>query len=220
MGEKQKALQLLNQALPIARAAGSRDAEAGPLNDIGAIYNSLGEYQKALDPLCRALELYRGTGTPGNEADALSNIARSQRGLGNLAQARSNSELALKIVESQRAKVASYESRASYFESVGRLYDLDIDLLMQMHEKDSSKGFDAIAVETGERARARSLLDLLEHEHVLLVPGSSFNVPYRNRFRVTLLPDAAMLREAFVRIGRALDRAADRAGVSRHVAVA
>jgi alanine-synthesizing transaminase len=63
-------------------------------------------------------------------------------------------------------------------------------------------------------------LDLLEHEHVLLVPGSSFNVPYRNRFRVTLLPDAAMLREAFVRIGRALDRAADRAGVSRHVAVA
>ncbi len=63
-------------------------------------------------------------------------------------------------------------------------------------------------------------LDLLEHEHVLLVPGSSFNVAYRNRFRVTLLPEAAMLREAFVRIGRALDRAAERAGVARHVAVA
>ena len=34
-------------------------------------------------------------------------------------------------------------------------------------------------------------LELLETEGVLVVPGSSFNVPYRNHFRVTLLPEAA-----------------------------
>ena len=33
-------------------------------------------------------------------------------------------------------------------------------------------------------------LELLETEDVLVVPGSSFNVPYRNHFRVTLLPQA------------------------------
>jgi len=43
-------------------------------------------------------------------------------------------------------------------------------------------------------------LDLLERKHVLIAPGSSFNVPYRNRFRVTNLPDAATLREVFARI--------------------
>jgi alanine-synthesizing transaminase len=43
-------------------------------------------------------------------------------------------------------------------------------------------------------------LDLLEQKHVLVAPGVSFNVPYRNRFRVTNLPDAAMLREVFGRI--------------------
>ena len=43
-------------------------------------------------------------------------------------------------------------------------------------------------------------LDLLEQKHVLVAPGVSFNVPYRNHFRITNLPDAATLREVFVRI--------------------
>ncbi len=43
-------------------------------------------------------------------------------------------------------------------------------------------------------------LDLLEQKHVLVAPGVSFNVPYRNHFRITSLPDAATLREVFARI--------------------
>jgi len=43
-------------------------------------------------------------------------------------------------------------------------------------------------------------LDLLEQKHVLIAPGVSFNVPYRNHFRLTNLPDAATLREVFTRI--------------------
>ena len=43
-------------------------------------------------------------------------------------------------------------------------------------------------------------LDLLEQKHVLVAPGVSFNVPYRNRFRVTTLPDPATLRVVFARI--------------------
>jgi alanine-synthesizing transaminase len=43
-------------------------------------------------------------------------------------------------------------------------------------------------------------LELLETQDVLVVPGSSFNVPYRNHFRVTLLPQPDVLREVFHRI--------------------
>jgi alanine-synthesizing transaminase len=43
-------------------------------------------------------------------------------------------------------------------------------------------------------------LDLLEQKHVLIAPGVSFNVPYRNHFRITNLPDAATLRQVFTRI--------------------
>lgn len=63
---------------------------------------------------------------------------------------------------------------------------------------DAAQGFDDHAF----------ALELLESEGVLVVPGSSFNVPYRHHFRVTLLPDAVMMREVFARIDRALERRA------------
>jgi alanine-synthesizing transaminase len=44
-------------------------------------------------------------------------------------------------------------------------------------------------------------LDLLERKHVLVAPGVSFNVPYRNHFRITNLPDAQTLRTVFSRMG-------------------
>ena len=62
-------------------------------------------------------------------------------------------------------------------------------------------------------------LDLLEREGVLVVPGSGFNFPARNHFRITLLPQPAQLRDVFARIERTLDRLAAKHGVAeRHVA--
>jgi alanine-synthesizing transaminase len=65
----------------------------------------------------------------------------------------------------------------------------------------------------------RFALELMESESVLVVPGSSFNVRYRNHFRVTLLPEAEMMREVFRRIDSLLGRYAE-ASARRHAAVA
>ena len=43
-------------------------------------------------------------------------------------------------------------------------------------------------------------MELLEQKHVLVAPGSSFNTPYRDHFRVTTLPDEDVLTEVFRRI--------------------
>jgi alanine-synthesizing transaminase len=43
-------------------------------------------------------------------------------------------------------------------------------------------------------------LDLLEKKHVLIVPGVSFNVSYRDHFRVTTVPDSRLLQDVFGRI--------------------
>jgi len=59
----------------------------------------------------------------------------------------------------------------------------------------------------------------MESENVLVVPGSSFNVRYRNHFRVTLLPEAGMMREVFARIDALLGRYAE-TSARRHAAVA
>jgi alanine-synthesizing transaminase len=54
-------------------------------------------------------------------------------------------------------------------------------------------------------------LDLLEKKHVLVAPGVSFNVGYRNAFRITNLPEPQVLATVFSRIDELLDaQAAER----------
>ncbi len=60
-------------------------------------------------------------------------------------------------------------------------------------------------------------LDLLEQKHVLLAPGTSFNVPYRDHFRTTLLPEAALLKKVFTRIEELLTAYASNASPARVV---
>ena len=57
-------------------------------------------------------------------------------------------------------------------------------------------------------------LELLERKHVLVAPGVSFNVPYRDHFRVTNLPDAATLAAVFARMGELLGELAERSSHS------
>jgi alanine-synthesizing transaminase len=51
----------------------------------------------------------------------------------------------------------------------------------------------------------RFAMELLEREHVFLIPGSGFNVPYTDHLRMTFLPDEDTLREVFVRMDRLLE---------------
>jgi alanine-synthesizing transaminase len=48
-------------------------------------------------------------------------------------------------------------------------------------------------------------LDLLENKHVLVAPGVSFNVAYRNCFRITNLPEPQVLATVFARIEELLE---------------
>ena len=51
----------------------------------------------------------------------------------------------------------------------------------------------------------RFAMDLLEHKHVLVAPGTSFNVSYNTHFRVTNLPEPEVLTEVFNRMEELLD---------------
>ena len=53
-------------------------------------------------------------------------------------------------------------------------------------------------------------LELLEQQHVLIAPGSSFNTPYRDHFRITTLPDEETLAEVFERMDEVLAQMANR----------
>jgi alanine-synthesizing transaminase len=50
--------------------------------------------------------------------------------------------------------------------------------------------------------------ELLEDKHVLVAPGSSFNTPYTDHFRITTLPDMDTLNTVFDRIESLLEQRA------------
>jgi CHAT domain-containing protein/Tfp pilus assembly protein PilF len=161
LGEKQKALEFYNQALPILKAVGYGRMEATTLNNIGIVYSDLGENQKALQFYNQALPLRRAVGDKGGEANTLRNIAYLQRSQGKLNEALTKIESAINIIEELRTKITSQNLRASYFATVQGYYKLYIDLLMELHKQQPSKGYDAQALEASERSRARVLLELL-----------------------------------------------------------
>src|SRR6185436_872405 len=50
-------------------------------------------------------------------------------------------------------------------------HELYIDVLMRMHQQDPSAGFDALALQASENARARSLLELLLENNANIQQG-------------------------------------------------
>ncbi|MBD2488625.1 CHAT domain-containing tetratricopeptide repeat protein [Aulosira sp. FACHB-615] len=171
LGEKQKALSFYNQALPLIRAVGDRTGEARTLNNIGAVYDALGEKHKALEFLNQALPLWRAVGDRSGEALTLSNIAFLERDKGNLQTALTQIEASIKIIEELRTKIDSQELRTSYFATVQNYYQFYIDLLMQLHKKEPSKGYAAQALHISERSRARVLLELLTEANAKIRKG-------------------------------------------------
>ncbi|MEG4855838.1 CHAT domain-containing protein [Microcoleus sp. K1-B1] len=82
LGEKQKAKEYFNQALPLFRAMGDRAKEATTLTNIGLVYSDLGEKQTALDYYKQALDLRQKVGDRRGEALTLNNTGTTYSELG------------------------------------------------------------------------------------------------------------------------------------------
>jgi CHAT domain-containing protein/tetratricopeptide (TPR) repeat protein len=186
-GEIQKALEKFNEALPIIRAVGDRRAEATALTEIGAVYLSLGELPKALEKLNEALPIRRAVGDRYGEASTLLMIAQAEQKRGNLTLARQTIGQATDIIESLRTDISSQQLRASYFASRQEFYQSYIDILMEQHKQNPAAAFDAAAFAVSERARARSLLELLTESRVDIRQGVDVSLLERERSLQQLL---------------------------------
>jgi CHAT domain-containing protein/Tfp pilus assembly protein PilF len=181
MGETQKALEKFNESLLLRQAVGDRRGEATTLTNIGGVYRSLGDMQKALEKYNEALPLRQAVGDRNGEATTLLGIARVEQKRGNLTQARQVIEQAVSLVESLRTKTDVQELRASYFASQQEFFETYIDVLMEQRQQDPAAGIGAVALEVSERARARSLLELLTEAHADIRQGVDSSLLERER---------------------------------------
>jgi alanine-synthesizing transaminase len=94
-----------------------------------------------------------------------------------------------------------YETRAALLEAIGASRHLSVTApggAMYAFVKVKTAGLADFDDE-------RFALDLLEKKGVLIAPGSSFNVPYKDHFRVTLLPDSQQIKRVIGVIDELLD---------------
>jgi tetratricopeptide (TPR) repeat protein len=157
----EKALEYYDQALAMQREVKNRMSEGSLLNSLGGVAHSLGQYDKAIQYSEQALAIAREVKERADEADALRNLARTERDRGNLAGAHSLLEQDLAINEALRADIYNPVSRATYFAARQSALETYIDVLMRQHAASPTERFDVLALEASERARARSLIELL-----------------------------------------------------------
>ena len=161
MGDQRKALEYYSLALPILAEVSNKAGQAAALNNSGFAWESLGDKTKGLDFHRRALKLSEAIHDQRREARAHFGIARIESGNNRLKDARREIEKSINVVESFRSKLLSPDLRADYRASVQQYFDLYIDILMRMGKRQPRSGLIAEALRAGERARARSMVELL-----------------------------------------------------------
>src|SRR5262249_35655051 len=100
------------------------------------------------------------------EATVLRNIAALERDQGKLAEAKGNLENAVALLEFIRAHAGGTGKQSSFFSTVADYYELYIDLLMRLHQQYPDQGNAIAALQVSERARARTLLELLAESRI------------------------------------------------------
>ncbi|EAW34781.1 DUF2225 domain-containing protein [Lyngbya sp. PCC 8106] len=155
LGNLEKALEFYQQALNYNQRSSSY-----LYTDIGKVYSDLDQPQKALEFFNKSLDILNNK-YPEAEAENRFGIARVERKKGDLDTALTQIKTAISLIEKTRASKNSLEERLTFFASKQDYYEFYIDLLMELHQQDSSKGYNAQALNISERSKARNLLELL-----------------------------------------------------------
>jgi CHAT domain-containing protein len=192
LGQYEKALDYFTQALTLRQAIGDRPREALTLADAGMVYDALGQTTKALDYYNESLRLSRAVEDRSVEASTLRRLALLEEKRGHLAEARAQIEASLSIIESLRTRISAQELRDSYFAAVQEHFETYISLLMRLHRQEPTKGYDALALQASERARARGMLEMLAEAHADIRQGVAPQLLERERAlqqRLTVLAE-------------------------------
>lgn len=118
LGEKRKALDYLEQALPLRQAVGDWSGQATTLNNIGMTLNTLGEHGKALGYLSQALELWTTSDDQTGKATALNNIGLIYDDLGEKRKALNYYEQALPLIHA----IGNWSGEATTLNNIGMIY--------------------------------------------------------------------------------------------------
>ena len=164
LDDNAQAIRMLNQSIEALKAVGDVREESVALENAANVYLHNGQAAKALELAQQAIAGFRVVSDRNSQAQAMFSMAQAQRSLGNRDVAMQQAEETLALIEQARAGTAAEQSRASYLASREDAYSFAIDSLME-------SGRAQAALETSERARARSLIEMLAESRTNIREG-------------------------------------------------
>lgn len=162
--EPSKAFPYLDEAIDLYHRAGKLANEAIVLSNYGSLYmrvQSIRDLGKAVDYFRRAMEVFDNLEAPYQSSRTLFNWAKAEVLRGHFAESKIHIEEAINMLESLRLRAGQTENRQAMFAQSHFYYDFYVNLLMELHSKNPSSGFDVEALRGAERSRGRTLIDLL-----------------------------------------------------------
>ena len=171
LGEKEKAVVHLERALALGADA-SPATRARALSELAGLFSSLGQADRAIELVGEALAIRRQMGDVASEANLLVRLAMIERTRGNLRAARDKVAGATQMMDSQRTRLGSAGLRSANLDSLYGAYNLHIEILRQLHEKEPNSGpwlEQSFAI--AENLRARGWMDTLAAAKVNLRDG-------------------------------------------------
>jgi CHAT domain-containing protein/Tfp pilus assembly protein PilF len=161
LGDVEAAAVSYGAARTLARESGNRVAEVFALAGLSRIRLKQNAPADAMAMASEALSIARQGELRVAEQASLMALGDAELSSNLLESARDHTSRAIDIAESIRSSVAGPDQRTSYIGQYRDQYRQLIEVLMRLHREHPSDGFIRQAFEVSERARARTLIDLL-----------------------------------------------------------
>ncbi|MBP1468991.1 tetratricopeptide repeat protein, partial [Candidatus Chloroploca sp. M-50] len=171
-GHPQRALALLEQALPLTREVGDRAGEAATLHNMAGVYGATGQPQRALALYEQALSLLREVGDRAGEAATLTNMAGVYQDTGQPQRALALYEEALPLrraVGDRAGEATTLHNMAMVYQQTGQpqralaLYEQALSLLREVGDRAGEAAtltnMAGVYQDTGQPQRALALLE-------------------------------------------------------------
>ncbi len=160
LGDPDKAQELTQRGLLLARENKDRRAEAAHLDTLGDCHTVKGEIEKALDSYKQALEIGQSINDKLGERVYLANVGRAFAKLGKYDPAYDYLDAAISLFELQRSRIKVSESfKTSFASNAQPIYRDMIRLCLEAGKR-------VAALEYVGRAKSRAILDLLNNSPI------------------------------------------------------
>jgi CHAT domain-containing protein/Tfp pilus assembly protein PilF len=153
-----------SRALAMSRAAKSPKNQGHTLANLGWLDLEAGAVERGRSQLREAVDLLAASGDPNGETFARVGISRADRRLGAFDEAWREIETAVRRVEEMRTGLDGPMSRGQFLATRYDAFEEQVALLMDLHRREPTAGYDRQALEVAEKARARNLSEEIAGE--------------------------------------------------------